>query len=277
MAKRAIVTLLTDFGSRAAYPAAMKGVLLSRCPKAQIVDITHDVPAHDVVAGAFLLDQAARCFPPGTVHVVVVDPGVGTDRRILVGRFAGQTYVFPDNGVITLVAARGPAQELVVVRNRELLPRGAPSQTFHGRDIFAPVAAHVLNGVSLRRFGPQPDTFRLLELPVYEETPDEIAGQVVYVDSFGNLVTNIPERAVRAKWMDLEAVRGWCAGKSVGSLQGAYGFVPEGEAMVLFNSMSRVEVAVNQGRACDELNAGFGTVVRLTCHRAPPETHESLP
>jgi len=275
MAKQPLVTLLTDFGSREAYPAAMKGVILSMCPRARIVDITHDAPAHDPVAAAFLLEQAAHCFPPGTVHVVVVDPGVGTDRRVLVGRFDERTYVFPDNGVITLIAERGPAEELVVVRNPEYLPRRPASTTFHGRDVFAPVAAHLLNGADLRRLGPRPDTFRLLELPLCQQSQDEIVGQVVYVDSFGNLVSNIPEQAVRGRWADLETVRGFCAGKDVGRLQGAYGFVAAGRPVVLFNSMGRVEVAVNRGRACDELNAGFGTVIRLGSER--PESTTQLP
>ena len=265
MAKQVpLLTLLTDFGSQDAYPAAMKGMILSLCPRARIVDISHDVPAHDVVAGAFVLEQAAPYFPRGTVHVVVVDPGVGTDRRILVGRFDGRMYVFPDNGIITLIAERGPAEELVVVRNPAYLPARAASATFQGRDVFAPVVAHVLNGVDIRRLGPQPGTYRLLELPVYEETEDEIVGQVVYVDSFGNLVSNIPAEAVHGRWLDLERVRGWCAGRTIGAIQAAYGFAEEGQPVLLFNSMGRVEVAVNRGRACDVFQAGLGTVIRLT-------------
>ncbi len=264
MAKQHLATLLTDFGSRDAYVAAMKGVILSACPRARIVDLSHDVPAHDVLAGAFVLDGAAPYFPPGTVHVVVVDPGVGTDRSILVGRFDRRTYLFPDNGVITLIADRGPAEELVVVRNPNYLPSRPASTTFHGRDVFAPLAAELLKGLDIRRLGPRPDTYRLLDLPACEETPAEIVGQVVYVDTFGNLVSNIREEHVRRRWMDLETVRGSCAGRDVGPLRGAYGFAEEGEAVLLFNSMGRVEVAVNRGRACDHFHAGIGTVIRLT-------------
>jgi S-adenosylmethionine hydrolase len=241
----------------------MKGVILSACPRARVVDISHNVPPHDVLAGAFVLDGAAPYFPRGTVHVVVVDPGVGTDRRILAGRFAGQTYIFPDNGVITLIAERGPAEELVVVRNPDYLPGRPASMTFHGRDIFAPIAGQVLNGLRIGRLGPQPQTYQLLDIPACEEAEAEIVGQVVYVDGFGNLVSNIPERAVRGRWMDLESVRGWCAGRDVGCLQGAYDFVGAGEPVLLFNSMGRVEVAVNRGRASEFFNAGIGTVVRL--------------
>ena len=263
MAKQPLVTLLTDFGTREPYVAAMKGVILSMCPEAQIVDITHEIPAHDVLAASFVLAESAPYFPIGTVHVVVVDPGVGTKRKILIGRYGGQVYVFPDNGVITTVAEGGPAVALVVVRNPNYLPMGPASTTFHGRDIFAPVAAHVLNGVELDRFGPQPDTFRLLDLPVCEETDREIIGKVIYVDTFGNLITNIPEEVVRGRWPDLDSVRGFCNDKGVGTLQGAYGFVTEGEPAMLFNSMGRVEIAINRGRASDVLEAGFGAEVRL--------------
>lgn len=267
MAKQLLATLLTDFGAKEAYPAAMKGVILSLCPQAQVVDISHDIPPHDVLAAALVLGESAPYFPPGTVHVVVVDPGVGTDRRVLVGQFERRTYVFPDNGVITAIAERSPAEALVVVRNPAFLPRFPASTTFQGRDVFAPIAAHVLNGLRIHRLGPQPETYKLLELPPCQETEGEIVGQVIYVDSFGNLISNIPERLVRERWMDLEAVRGTCGGKDVGGLQVAYGFVDEGRPLMLFNSMGRVEVAVNRGRACDVLEAGFGTVVRLKARR----------
>jgi S-adenosylmethionine hydrolase len=263
-ARPSLVTLLTDFGLRDPYPAAMKGVILRTCPAARIVDISHGVPAHDVLAGALVLAQAAPYFPPGTVHVVVVDPGVGTDRSVLVARFGGQLYVFPDNGVITLVAERVPLEELVTVRHLERLVRPGASMTFHGRDIFAPLAGQILNGLDIRTLGPQPPSYKLLELPAWQQTPGEIVGEVVYVDSFGNLVTNIPADAVRARWAELRRVRGSCAGRDVGPLRETYAQAEAGETLILFNSMGMVEVAVNRGRAADVLNAGVGTVVRLT-------------
>ena len=267
MAKQLVATLLTDFGTREPYPAAIKGVILSLCPQAQVVDISHDIPPYDVLAGAVVLGESAPYFPPGTVHVIVVDPGVGTGRRVLVGRFEGQTYVFPDNGVITAVAERGPAEALVVVRNPDYLPGLGVSTTFHGRDVFAPIAAQILNGLSIHRLGPEPETYRLLEIPACEETTDEIVGQVIYVDSFGNLISNIPEQIVRERWVHLDAVRGTCGDQDVGTLQGAYGFVEDGHPLMLFNSMGRVEVAVNRGRACDVLKAEFGTPIRLRARR----------
>jgi hypothetical protein len=256
------VTLTTDFGSAGPYAGAVKGVILRLCPRAQVVDITHDVPAGDVLSGAYILAQAAPYFPPGTAHVVVVDPGVGTERRILAGVFAGQTYLFPDNGVITLVAAGLPLEELVVVRNPEFLPAPEAPATFHGRDVFAPLAAAMLNGLDLEVLGPQPDTYKLLDLPQPVESSAEIGGQVVWVDSFGNLVTNIPAEMVRHRWHD-GAVRVWCAGKAIGELQLAYGFVGPHEPVAVVNSMGAVEIGVNRSRADRALNAGIGTAVRI--------------
>ena len=267
MAKQLLATLLTDFGTREPYAAAMKGVILSLCPYAQVVDISHDIRPYDVLGAAMVLGESAPCFPPGTVHVVVVDPGVGTDRRVLVGQFQGRMYVFPDNGVITAVAERGPAEALVVVRNPAYLPKFPASATFQGRDVFAPIAAQILNGLHIQRLGPQPETYKLLELPACEETQGEIVGQVIHVDSFGNLISNIPESLVRERWMHLEAVRGTCGERDVGGIQSTYGFVGEGQPLMLFNSMGRVEVAVNRGRACDVFEAGFGTPIRLKARR----------
>jgi len=261
MARQPVVTLLTDFGTSDPYVAAMKGVLLSRCPRARIVDISHDIPAHNVLAGAVVLAEASLHFPPGTLHVVVVDPGVGTDRRILAAQCGEQLYLLPDNGVITMVAEAAPIEALVVVRNTDLV--GGASMTFHGRDVFAPLAAELLNGRPLEQLGPQPDSYRQLEVPVPVRSGEAVVGQVIYVDQFGNLVSNITWQDVETIWRDPATVRVSCLGRDLGSLQGTYGFAPRGELLALVNSMGRIEVAVNRGRACDVLDAGVGTEVRL--------------
>jgi len=263
MAKQRLVTLLTDFGTRDPYVAAMKGVILSRCPQAQVVDISHDIPPQDVLAGAVVLGQTARYFPPGTLHVAVIDPGVGTDRRILAGRFGGQTFLFPDNGVITFVAESMPTEALVSVSNTRFLPPRPPSATFHGRDVFAPVAAHILNGVPLGQLGPQPGTYELLDIPVPVEREGVLVGRVIYVDRFGNLVSNISGQILQGWCVDLAGFRVICAGRDVGPLQGTYAFAGVGEPLALLNSMGILEIAVNRGRACDVLNAGVGAEVRL--------------
>jgi len=262
MAKRQLVTLLTDFGLADPYAAAMKGVILSLCPGANIVDVSHEVPPQDVLAGAMVLAQSAPYFPPETLHVVVVDPGVGTDRRILVAKLAGQMVLAPDNGVITLLTERLRLDAIIVVRNPRYLPSGA-SRTFHGRDVFAPIAGHILNGLDINSLGPQPDSYKLLDLPQPDLKEQDISGQVIYVDRFGNLVSNITERLVRESFPDLEAVTITCAGRPIGGLTGTYGFADPGELLALFDSMGYVEVAVNGGRACDALGAGVGAEMKV--------------
>ncbi len=263
MARRHIVTLLTDFGTADPYAAAMKGAILSRSPRATLVDISHEIPPQDLLSGAIVLAQAALHFPPDTLHVVVVDPGVGSDRRILAGRFGGQLFLFPDNGIITFVAETLPLEALVAVRNMRYLPPQQPSATFHGRDIFAPIAGHLLNGLDLAKLGPPPDSYKLLDLPHPSVQQDQIVGQVIYVDRFGNLISNIPEAMVHQTCAALEKLHIVCNDRNVGTLQGAYSFVARGEPLALFNSMGYVEVAVNQGRAADALGAGVGAEVCL--------------
>jgi len=264
MAKQMVATLLTDFGLRDPYVAAMKGVILSGCERVQLVDISHEVPPQDIFGAALILGEAAKHFPPGTLHVVVVDPGVGTDRRILAARYGGQRFLAPDNGVLTRVDATMPLEEIVVVRNTRYLPAAAASMTFHGRDIFAPVAAHILNGLDIRRLGPQPETYKLLEIPQPGATEGRIDGEIIYVDGFGNLVSNIPAALVAEHFDDPEQVDVTCGGQAVGCIRGTYGFVEPGERLALFNSMRLLEVAVNQGRADQALHLHLAAAVRVT-------------
>ena len=261
MARLPLITLTTDFGLRDSYVAAMKGVILSMVPAARIVDITHDIPAQDVLAGAFVLAGAVPYFPPETIHVVVVDPGVGTDRRILATRLGEHTLLAPDNGVLTLIAQQLPMEAMHVVRNTRFVSAAA-SSTFHGRDIFAPVAAHLAGGLPLRELGPRPDAYTLLEIPEPAQQEDgSIAGQVIYVDGFGNLVSNITAEQIEAAYGELDLVEITCAGQRVGPLQGAYGFVDEGQPLAIINSSNRLEVAVNGGSASAQLQAGFGAEI----------------
>jgi hypothetical protein len=263
MARPQLVTLLTDFGSSDGYVGAVKGAILSVCPRAQIVDMSHDVPAHDILAGALALSAAAPHFPPDTLHVVIVDPTVGTDRKILVGRFGQQVYLFPDNGVITFIADVFPAESLNIVLPPAPVAARPRSMTFHGRDIFAPIAGRILMGQDIRKFGPQPASYTLLDIPPAAQDETRIIGQVIHVDRFGNLVTNIPAAAVLQKWPNIEAVGATCAGREAGRFAATYAFVADAEPLVLFDSSGRVELAVNRGRACDSLAADVGSPVVL--------------
>ena len=199
-----IVTLLTDFGIESTYPSQMKGVILGRQPDVRLVDLTHGVPSHDVRTAAFMLAAAVPAFPEGTVHLSVVDPGVGGTRRVLAGETNGHLHVAPDNGLLTLVAQGrrlfGPdaAPATVVAVEDETHYRRDVSSTFHGRDVFAPLAAALAGGVDLATLGPTVDDFERVDLPLPERDGAAIHGQVLYVDPFGNLVTNVSEAMLEA-------------------------------------------------------------------------------
>ncbi len=266
MPKQRIITLLTDFGWSDPYSAEMKGVILGIAPAATVVDITHDIPPGNILAGAFVLRQVLPYFPPGTIHCVVVDPTVGTDRRIIAAKYAGQTIVFPDNGVISLIEQDQPLEQIVVVRNQRYFLTPATSPTFHGRDIIAPVAAHLAGGLAMDRLGPTPDKFKLLDVPApYVDTDGSLIGRVIYVDHFGNLISDISAELLQSTWGDEPAdVEVALAGRKIGPLKVAYAFAESGGPLALINSMSLVEVAVNGGRACDVLAAGVDAEIRLS-------------
>lgn len=258
----AIIALLTDFGTRDHYVAAMKGVILQIEPKVTLVDICHEIEPQNLYQGAFALRQVLPYFPAETVFVAVVDPGVGSTRRILVGRYTNRVIIAPDNGLLTLVHRDAELEELRVVENRRYFA-ATLSNTFHGRDIFAPVAAHIARGVALREFGPPADCLELLDLPRPVRNADgTIIGQVMLVDRFGNLITNISE-------LDISAARASHRGsfevylgeRRIGPLRATYADAPPREPLALIGSTQLLEIAVNGGDASRQLAAGIGTPV----------------
>jgi S-adenosyl-L-methionine hydrolase (adenosine-forming) len=261
MAKQRIITLLTDFGPSDGYVGAMKGVLLSLAGEATLVDITHEIPPGNVLAGAFVLNQVLGYFPPGTVHLAVVDPGVGTDRRILAAQYSGQLIVAPDNGLISMVALDHQLEAIASVRNEQFFLPNRVGATFDGRDVMAPVAAALARGERLERLGPPPSTYNLLEVPLARFDGKAVIGQVLYVDHFGNCVTNIRRKKVVDALTHLAAVTVWADGKPVGPLRTAFAHVGRGEPAAIFGSMDLLEVAVNGGRACDALGLAVGSPV----------------
>ncbi len=260
MARTSIVTLLTDFGTAGPFVGAMKGAILQVCPRAQIIDISHEIPAHDLLTGALVLARSAPHFPDGTVHVVVVDPGVGTSRAILVAQYGTQTVIFPDNGVISLLELVLPLAEIRICRNLPQTPEYI-SNTFHGRDIMAPLAGQILNGLHISTLGPRPATYKRFEPPNPNVKENRIIGQVMYVDRFGNLITNISGELARHVGGRLINVTTTCNDKDAGPVVTAYGFVDLNKPLVLFNSTDMIEIAVNQGRAADMFDAVVGSPV----------------
>jgi S-adenosylmethionine hydrolase len=254
----AIIALTTDFGRRDTYVAEMKAAILAITREVQLVDVTHDIEPHDVTEGALALEAGARAFPRGTVHLAVVDPGVGTARRGIAVRAAGQVFIGPDNGLFTpvLEAEGWEAFELAAVEFR----RPTVSRTFHGRDVFAPAAAHVAAGVEVSRLGPRVLDPVRLPWPEVREVAGTVAGAVVHVDRFGNLVTSIRAGAVAA--LGASAVIR-VAGRVL-SLVGTYGDLAPGRAGALVGSHDRLEIAVREGNAAARLRAGRGTPVLVS-------------
>jgi len=245
----AIIALLTDYGTRDHYAAALKGVIAGIAPQARVLDITHDVAPGDIAQGAFVLWQSWAWFPPRTVFVAVVDPGVGSSRRILLGQYDGRAVVAPDNGLLTWLHRECRCEALTVVENRDYLVPTV-SATFHGRDIMAPVAAHLSNGVDPSKFGPATDRVEELPIPRCAHAQGEgWAGQVIHTDHFGTLVTNI-----HAEQLGSHPIQAWRVtvnGASIGAIRLAFHEVAVGEPLAILGSSGFVEIAVNRGRAVD--------------------------
>ena len=257
----AVVTLTTDFGLRDPYVAEMKGVMLGLVPDLRLVDITHDVDSHDVVGAALVLEAAVPFFPPGTLHLVVVDPGVGTARRGLVVVTPNATFVTPDNGLLTPIMARAPWRAYELAEPEFRLSR--VSRTFHGRDVFAPAAAHLARGVAPERFGPPVDDPVLVPWPEVRAVGGAVAGAVLHVDRFGNLITSIAADAVEALGAGASV---HIAGRHL-PLVGTYADLPRGAAGGLIGSSNRLEVAVREGSAAALLKARRGTPVAISSTR----------
>ena len=261
-----LVVLLTDFGLSDHFVGVMKGVILGRCPSARIVDLCHQVPPQAIDEAAFLLGVSYRYFPAGAIFVVVVDPGVGSERRALGVQTEHYAFLAPDNGVLTSVLDREPPRLAVELNTRELcLPE--VSSTFHGRDIFAPLAGHLAVGGELSDCGPVIDAESMLRRPFPESLcgAQEIEAQIIHVDRFGNLITNVSRER-------FDGWRGDCDSRSVTICAGAariaglsaqYTAVPLGQPLALFGSTGYLEIAVNSGNASKELALGKGSRITL--------------
>lgn len=256
-----IITLTTDFGTGSRYAAAMKGVILSIHPTAAIVDLSHEIPPQDIRRAALLLDDAAEWFPPDTIHVAVVDPGVGTDRAIVYARIGRQQFLAPDNGLLGRLAMRTPPTKLIRVSDpSHWLPR--VSATFHGRDIMAPVAARLALGLDPDRLGPPMDRLTLLDWPEAQTAPTRIDGAVIEVDRFGNLITNITVAMLAGRPTDRRACI-VCNIYETWGVYSTYAEQPRGTLVALVGSGGRLELALVGDNAARRLGIGVGSPVTL--------------
>jgi len=251
----AVVTFATDFGASDAYVGAMKGVVLGVAPKAVLVDITHAIPAHDVRTGAFILADAAPYFPLGSVHLAVVDPGVGGDRNGVAVSSRGQFFVGPDNGVLTLAA---PRPRRVFRIESPLFRRETVSPTFHGRDIFAVAAGQLAAGRPIDEAGPMLASMTELPMPAVQELADDCRGEVIHIDHFGNLITSFSSGAAGGRW-EL-----WCEGRRFELVGGrTFSDVDRGALVLYAGSGGRMEAAVRDGSAAVLTQSKAGTQIHL--------------
>jgi S-adenosylmethionine hydrolase len=251
-----IITLTTDFGLADHYVGTMKGVLLSGCPEGQIVDITHDIPPFALYAGAYAIDQAAPYFPPGTIHVVVVDPGVGTSRKPLLVEALGQLFIAPDNGVLSLIVARDSGAICREAANRRLWLPG-PSSTFHGRDVFTPLAAALASGTARPEdAGPTIAKIELLpDIDPMETEPGVWCGKVLSIDRFGNLITNF--KVLRGSFSLT------IGNSDITEFRQTFGEAAEGLIFAYPGSSGYLEVGMNRRSAAALLQVGPGDNITL--------------
>ena len=256
-----IIALLTDFGTRDHYAGTMKAVVLGICPDVTLVDITHDVPPHDMMTATLELAASYKYFPSGTIFLVVVDPGVGSARRGIAADTGDYRFVAPDNGVLTAVLREAPAKRVVELTERRYA-RPTVSRTFEGRDRFAPAAAWLARGVEVSALGRPVGEWQRLPLPVPAIDGDRLSGQVRRVDRFGNLVTNIDRRLFEEFRHD-RPVNIAVDGQEVERLVATYAEAPEGAVCALFGSSEHLELAVNGGSAAAVLGSQRGTPVHV--------------
>jgi len=262
MSQSQVVSLMSDFGLSDVYVGVMKGAIAQVNPALTVVDLTHEIPPQNIAAARFCLMSAYLYFPNSTVHVAVVDPGVGSTRRAIAVEFAAGFLVGPDNGIFSGVLSQSPAITAVELTNSDYWRTPEPSTTFHGRDIFAPVGAHLASGVPLNELGREIDLASLVQLAIPElmSTNTQIVGCIQYIDRFGNLITNIPGTDVQGKWSVVVDGLTIPGGKT-------YSASPAGSAIALVGSHGWVEVAINGGNAQRQLQLDWGARVQIMLDR----------
>lgn len=257
-----IISLTTDFGLTDNFVGVLKAVILKINPSASIVDISHQVKPQDISGAAFLLNNSFSYFPKGTVHLVVVDPGVGSPRRKIIARTKDYYFVGPDNGVLTLALKSQLPLELIEITNQRYFLKPT-AHTFHGRDIFAPVAARISKGERISKFGKRIKSLQGLDIPSVKIASRILLGEVIHIDHFGNLISNIDENLLN-NFIQNNKFRIYIKGKAIGQISFSYSQGSSLRPVALINSFGYLEIAVNSGSACRYLKAGKGTKIKIT-------------
>lgn len=262
-----IITLTTDFGTQSHYVGSMKGVILSINPSAIIVDITHDLPPFDILQAAFILESATKCFPVPSIHVAVVDPGVGSDRKVLLAVGEKHYYIAPDNGILTRIIKSDSVSEIRVVDEEHyMLPRTV--ETFHGRDVFAPIAAWLSKYFNSQLFGEPVESAQQMDIAAPKLVKDKVLEcRILFADRFGNLITNL-EMEIFTKGSEKYGssnISVQAGAHTVKGLSRHYCAVPNrGDPLVLFGSLEMMEIAVREGSAEKTLGLHAGDLVYVT-------------
>jgi S-adenosylmethionine hydrolase len=259
----AIITFTSDFGHQDWFVGVVHGVLHGLCPEARVVDLAHGIPPGNLARAAFVLEAAAPDFPDGTVHLAVVDPGVGTARRALAVSARGQRFVGPDNGLLEWALAAADAEVRALTEERYF--RRPVSRTFHGRDVFAPVAAQLACGLALDQVGPRVNDPVRLDAAPPRRVDDALVGRVVYVDRFGNALTNLTAERIAAEFPRVpdERLEVDVGTRTIHGLTRSYGDAPMGAIVAIMGSSGRLEIAQVGGDAADRLGLGEGDGVRV--------------
>ena len=266
-----LITLLTDFGHKDPYVGIMKGVIFGINPTARVIDLSHGVPPQDLMAGALMLRHAAPYFPRGTIHVAVVDPGVGSERRPLLVEADGSFFIGPDNGLLSL-ALDGKEPLHIIELSNEIYHLKPTSMTFHGRDIFAPIAAYLSLGMPPEDFGPPLREFRRLPWPEIKATDRAVQGEVIYIDGFGNLVTNVEERTLRT--FEADHLTFSLGPLTIRGLAPKYSAASDRGYLALVNSWGLLEIALYKGNAHLSCGAKLGDKLDI---RTKPENRGKAP
>lgn len=259
-----VITLTTDFGLRDYYVSAMKAVILGIAADARLVDISHDIPSQDIMAGSWVLKNSALLFPKGSVHTVVVDPGVGTKRKPVALKIEGQYFVGPDNGIFSLLTEDKDFKAVRLTNSKYWRPN--PSQTFHGRDIFAPVAAHLSQGVALDDLGKPIEALETYRWAVPIADKDGIQGWVIHIDKFGNLITNVSASLIEEVIGDRD-LKLYVGNTILNEIEPTFGSVPEGEPVAYIGSSGMLEVGINKGNAEQMLSVQKGAQISLVLQK----------
>ncbi len=241
----------------------MKGVIMQIAPDAVIVDVTHEIKRQNILHGAFVLQQTMRWYPPGSIHVIVVDPGVGTPRQIIAAKYDNQFVVAPDNGLISFVHHKMRLEAIRVVENPKFA-LASISSTFHGRDIMAPTAAHLANGENIINVGPSAERVEVLQFgDAAKMTPQGVAGGIIHIDGFGNIITTISHADALSFMRAKPTAEVYIDNTRIGPVRNTYGDVPEGTAIAVLGSSDLLEISINGGNAREQFQPTAKTVIEI--------------